>query len=57
MLPVRYVMALAAMLIAGAAISFPAAAQIYVMESTVSAVRVGSAIDMGETLTIPAGSL
>jgi hypothetical protein len=56
MLPVRYVMALAAMLIAGAAISFPAAAQIYVMESTVSAVRVGSAIDMGETLTIPAGS-
>lgn len=55
MFPARYVMGLAAMLIAGAATSSPAAAQIYVMESTVATVRVGSAIDMGDTLSIPAG--
>jgi hypothetical protein len=43
------------MLFAGAAISSPAAAQIYVMESTAAAIRVGSAIDMGDTLSIPSG--
>jgi len=51
----RYAVVLAGLLIAGTAASAPAAAQIYVMESTVAAVRVGSAIDMGDTLSIPAG--
>jgi hypothetical protein len=32
-----------------------ASAQIYIMESSVAAIRVGSALDMGATLSIPAG--
>ena len=52
----RCVMALAAILVAGAASASPAAAQIYVMELTAAAIRVGSALDMGATISIPAGS-
>jgi methionine-rich copper-binding protein CopC len=33
----------------------PAAAQIYIMESTVAAIRVGSALEMEATLSVPAG--
>jgi hypothetical protein len=56
MLPIRYVMVLAAVLTAGALNPSPAAAQIYVMESTVAAIRVGSALDMGAAISIPAGA-
>ena len=56
MSPYRCAIALAAVLIAGAMSRSPAAAQIYVMESTAAAIRVGSALDMGAALSIPAGS-
>jgi hypothetical protein len=43
-------------LIGGALSATPAAAQIYVMESTVAAIRVGSALELGAAISIPAGS-
>jgi hypothetical protein len=52
----RCVMALAAVLVAGATSASSAAAQLYVMESTVAAMRVGSAFDMNATIALPAGS-
>ncbi len=52
----RCVMALAAALVAGATNASSAAAQLYVMESTVAAIRVGSAFDMNATIALPAGS-
>jgi hypothetical protein len=52
----RCVMALAAVLVAGATSASSAAAQLYVMESTVAAIRVGSAFDMNATIPVPAGS-
>jgi hypothetical protein len=52
----RCVMALAAVLVAGATSASSAAAQLYVMESTVAAIRVGSAFDMNATIALPAGS-
>jgi hypothetical protein len=48
-------MALATVLVAGMASASPATAQLYVMESTVAAIRVGSAFDMNATINIPAG--
>jgi hypothetical protein len=56
MSPFRLVMALAAVLVVSNMSPSPAAAQIYVMESTAPAIRVGSALDMGATISIPAGS-
>jgi hypothetical protein len=59
MLPFRCACILLAGLMGGAlsaaASAAAAAAQIYVMESTVAAIRVGSALDMGATISIPAG--
>ena len=52
----RCVMALASVLVAGATSASSAAAQLYVMESTVAAIRVGSAFDMNATIALPAGS-
>jgi hypothetical protein len=52
----RCVMALAALLVAGATSASPAAAQLYVMESTVAAIKVGSAFDVNATIAVPAGS-
>jgi hypothetical protein len=43
-------------LIGGAVTATAAAAQIYVMESTVAAIRVGSALDLSAAISIPAGS-
>ena len=43
-------------LVAGATNASSAAAQLYVMESTVAAIRVGSAFDMNATIALPAGS-
>jgi hypothetical protein len=51
----RCVMALAAVLVACATSTYPAAAQLYVMESTVAAIRVGSAFDMNASIAVPAG--
>ena len=56
MSPIRCVMALAAVLVVVAMSPSPAAAQIYVMESTAAAIRVGSALDLGAAISIPAGS-
>lgn len=56
MSPFRCAMALAAVLVGGAMSPSPAMAQIYIMESTVAAVRVGSALDMGAALSVPAGN-
>jgi hypothetical protein len=51
----RFVMALAVALVAVATSASPVAAQLYVMESTVATIRVGSGFDMNATITIPAG--
>jgi hypothetical protein len=56
MSPFRCAIALAAVLIAAAASPSRAAAQIYVLESTTATIKVGSAIDMGTVISIPAGS-
>ena len=53
---IRCVMALAAVLVAGATSAASAAAQLYILESTVAAIQVGSAFDMNATVTVPAGS-
>jgi hypothetical protein len=53
---IRCVMTLAAVLAGGWASASPVSAQIYVMESTAAAIRVGSALDVGATISIPAGS-
>lgn len=55
MSPFRCMMALAATLIVGAMSASAASAQLYVMESTVASIRVGTALDMNATLTLPAG--
>jgi len=55
MLPLRCACILLAGLMAGALSAAAAAAQVYVMESTVTAIRVGSALDMGAAISIPAG--
>ena len=56
MSPFRCILALAAILVASAVSTAPAAAQIYIMESTTAAIRVGSALDMGASISIPAGN-
>src|SRR5262245_38865202 len=56
MLAFRCALLLMAGLIAGALSATPAAAQIYVMESTVATIRVGSALDPRAAISIPAGS-
>jgi len=56
MLAFRWALMLMAGLIAGALSATPAAAQVYVMESTVATIRVGSALDPRAAISIPAGS-
>src|SRR5215470_19241679 len=55
MLAFRCALMLLAGLIGGALSATAAAAQIYVMESTVAGIRVGSALDLSATIAIPAG--
>jgi len=55
MSPFRCVMALATVMAAAVVSAAAAAAQIYVMESTAAAIRVGSALDLGTAISIPAG--
>ena len=56
MLAFRCALMLLTGLIGGALSATAAAAQIYVMESTVAAIRVGSALDLRSAISIPAGS-
>ena len=56
MLAFRCALMLLTGLIGGAVTATAAAAQIYVMESTVAAIRVGSALDLSAAISIPAGS-
>jgi len=55
MLAFRCALMLLTGLIGGALSATAAAAQIYVMESTVPAIRVGSALDLSAAISIPAG--
>jgi hypothetical protein len=55
MLAFRCALMLMVGLIGGALSATAAAAQIYVMESTVAAIRVGSALDLRAAISIPAG--
>jgi hypothetical protein len=55
-LPFRWAIALAAVLMTDVVSASPAAAQIYVMESTATTIRVGSTLDMSAAISIPAGS-
>jgi hypothetical protein len=55
MLAFRWALMLLAGLLAGALNATAAAAQIYVMESTVAAIRVGSALELSAAISIPAG--
>jgi hypothetical protein len=55
MLAFRCALMLLAALIGGSFSATAAAAQIYVMESTVAAIRVGSALEPGAAISIPAG--
>ena len=54
--PFRCAAVLAAALVTGAAGSSPAAAQLYVLESTAPAVRVGSQLGDSDAIAIPAGA-
>jgi len=56
MLAFRCALMLLTGLIGGALSATAAAAQIYVMESTVPAIRVGSALELSAAISIPAGS-
>jgi hypothetical protein len=56
MLAFRCALMLLVGLLGGALSATAAAAQIYVMESTVPAIRVGSALDLSAAVSIPAGS-
>src|SRR5262249_43940236 len=56
MLAFRCALMLLTGLIGGALSATTAAAQIYVMESTVPAIRVGSALELSAAISIPAGS-
>jgi len=56
MLVFRCALMLLTALIGGALSATAAAAQIYVMESTVAAIRVGSTLDLSAAISIPAGS-
>ena len=56
MSPLRCAIALAAVLAAAAIGPSPAAAQMYIMESTAPSIRVGSALDMETAIVLPAGS-
>jgi hypothetical protein len=53
----RWAIVLAAVLVTmtGVMSASPAAAQVYIMESTVATIRVGTALDMSATISIPAG--
>jgi hypothetical protein len=55
MLAFRCALMLLTGVIGGAVTATTAAAQIYVMESTVAAIRVGSALDLSAAISIPAG--
>ena len=54
-LPFRWTIVLAAILVTGVMSASPAAAQIYIMESTAATIRVGSTLDMSAAISMPAG--